>query len=679
MALSPLDEDACARLLTDYLGGADLAPDDRAALLTRVHGNPFFLSELLNLLVDRGLLHRVVPGPPAEAGSGWVLEGSLSEAVLPAGVQSVLAARIDDLDSTTKAVLRAAAVLGPRFPAEALPLLEDRRPQELGPALERLTDRHLVRPPRGGETTWTFVHPMARDVAYAGLPKVERARRHALAAKWGATSMSGSRREVNTFVANHALRAHDLAASMGLPPTDPAWAARTTGFNALVTLGRAALARDDHRGAADALSDARRIGRGVISDDEEVVARVLHAEALVSLRRLDEAERALRPALRVLTPARRAAAYAVLGELQHKQGHAEEAAQSLLTALDAAHRTDDDQAVAATLRRLGLIEYSAGQVHAAEVRYREALTLARRVEDPRGVGWALQHLAWSATTRGDYPEAERRLREASEVFIRLDDAGGQGWCRGTKALVLLLSGQLSRAREVAGGLIALAESMGERWGKAVCLTIDAIAAAELGDVVAAQQEAHEAAKLFTGNGDTWGASLTLVARGLAARGAGEPDRGAEYLDEACAAADEGGHALVGALARVLLGLTHLDAGRVDEADVAARRALADLGTLDLRPHAQLGAKVLTAQIARARGRPDEAIALLREALSASEPATLLFPRRQAYAHLAGTLLDAGQASDGTRRRPAGGHRRHRGRPGAGARLAGAGHRARRHW
>jgi class 3 adenylate cyclase/tetratricopeptide (TPR) repeat protein len=640
MALAPLPEDAAARLLTDFLGGEALSPLTRSALLGRVHGNPFFMAELLNLLIDRDLLRRMPATEPD--GPRWALTGPLSETAMPAGVQSVLAARIDDLDAGSKAVLRAAAVLGSRFAAEALPWVEERPPEDVTAALETLTERQLVRPPRAGEHRWRFVHPMARDVAYAGLPKVERARRHATAARWGVTAMTGTSREVSSFVATHALRAFDLAASMALPPTDPAWSAREPGFRALIRLARGSLARDDHRAAADQLADARRLGRGVIDTDDENIARVLHAEALVSLRRLEEAERTLRPALRVSTPARRAAAYAVLGELRQKQGHAEEASRSLLTALSAARDAGDDRAAAAALRRLGTLEYGAGRIRAAEARYAEALALARKVDDPRGIGWALQHLAWSATTRGDYPQAERSLRQATEVFERLEDAGGIGWCSGTEALVLLLSGQLTRARVLARGLVDQAESMGERWGMAVCLTIGAIAAAELGDITAAEKDALRAAELFDGTGDQWGRILTEVARGIAARGAGEPERGGEYLTAACTEAAAAGQVLVGALASIMLGLTRLDAGLVDEAQQAAHQALAALDGLDLRPHAQLGAKVLTAQIARAQGRPHEAIALLREALAASEPANLLFPRRQAYAHLAGTLLDAGE-------------------------------------
>ncbi|MGF7234801.1 MAG: tetratricopeptide repeat protein [Frankia sp.] len=678
--LTPLDEDVSARLLRETLGGARPAADTRAALLGRVRGNPFFLTELVRLLVDRGMLHR---------GGGedddWVLDHTLDEDALPAGVQAVLAARIDSLGPAAKATLRAAAVLGVRFPLEALIVVEggpddpgvpaagsggqpgltdqpeggaghpgrggatlgtpdgvgDPAASEITAILAGLAERQLVRPPARGEPLWSFVHPMARDVAYAGLPKAERARRHAAAARWAVRAMGGPPGEVDTFVGAQAERAAELAGSMALPPDDPAWSARAVGFRALIRRGQAAVARGDHRAADQLLARARQLGADAVNEPDDHDARILHAEALANLRRLPEAEATLLPALAATDPRARAAAYGVLGDIRHKQGRDDDADQALLIALDEAERVDE-RVQAATLRQLGMVKYGTGRLRAAEEHFNRALRLARRGNDDRGTGWALQHLAWSATTRGDYPAAATALREAAEVFTSLDDAGGLGWCAGTEGLVFVLSGQLTRAREVVGTLIPVAESTGERWALASCLTIDALAAAELGDVTAADAGAARAAAEFDATGDSWGCALSLVARGLAARGAGDPEQGARFLYDACVAASSGNHALVGALSLVLLGLTRLDGGHLDDAERIVDQALRALDRLDLEPHALLGARVLVAQVERARGRVGRAIDVLEEALDASEPATLLFPRRQAYAHLAGTLLDAGQ-------------------------------------
>src|SRR3954464_1588137 len=99
------------------------------------------------------------------------------------------------------------------------------------------------------------------------------------------------------------------------------------------------------------------------------------------------------------------------------------------------------------------------------------------------------------------------------------------------------------------------------------------------------------------------------------------------------------------LALVAGGYAWSECGDVDGAEGRAWRASAVLGGLDLEPHAALGAKVLLAQAMRVRGRREEALAELDAALSVSEQPGLLFPRRQALAHRAGTLLELGRVDE----------------------------------
>ena len=97
---------------------------------------------------------------------------------------------------------------------------------------------------------------------------------------------------------------------------------------------------------------------------------------------------------------------------------------------------------------------------------------------------------------------------------------------------------------------------------------------------------------------------------------------------------------------VALGYAHLDRGDLDAAEGCVWKVGATLAGLDLEPHAALGARVLLAQVQRRRGHLDEALAELDGALAASQDSPgLLFPKRQALAHRAGTLLALGRVAD----------------------------------
>ncbi|MCW2570440.1 MAG: adenylate/guanylate cyclase [Frankiales bacterium] len=643
----PLEETAAERLLKSYLGDAAGELDDavRTALLSRAQGNPFFLAELLHLLVDRGALVR--------AGDRWVLGTELPESVLPAGVQSVLAARIDDLDGAAKGVLRDASVLGPRF---TLPMLEavgrasgHGDPPVVRAAVDTLGERRLLEVDTDAETL-RFAHTLVRDVAYAGLAKAERARRHAAAAAYAHGEGGGRSSEADATAASQGERAVRLAAEMSLPRDDPAWAARGIAFPALARLGSAALGRDDNAGAerllARALSLAGPEHGDPLPDDLVVPVRVAYAQALAGLHRLAEAEQQLQPALTAAEDGIRAGALVVLGDVRRRRGDHAGARKAFVSALAAASSAGLDRISGEALRQLGLLDYFDGRLRDAEDRFRSAHTLAVQVGDQRGAGWALQHLAWSATTRGDYQLADDTLDLAADVFSALEDSGGLSWVAGTEGFVRLLEGHLTEARELAGSLLPLGEAMGERWGVAALLTIDALAAAELGDIAGATAAAERARARFEEVGDVWGQSLALTAAGIAARGADEPERALGLLDAAAALSEKGHFPMTQSLALVAAGYAHLDRGDVAGAEGCAWRASAVLAGLDLEPHAALGAKVLLAQAMRVRGQREAALAELDAALAVSDQPGLLFPRRQALAHRAGTLLELGRIEEG---------------------------------
>lgn len=642
LPVAPLDLAASERLLRAYLGGADLDDTIRETLLSRAQGNPFFLAELLHLLVDRGLLRR--------DGGGWRLSGTLPREMLPAGVHAVLAARIDGLDPAAKSALRDASVIGSRFTIDMLRALEPAVAEDaIAASVRELIARGIVRRADDSDETRTyaFAHALARDVAYAGIPKAERARRHARVAIWARTDLSWSVGEVDALIAGQAEQAVALATEMRLEADDVAWTARAAGVSALQRMGVSALGRDDNVRAERLLGRALELTPEDSDVGLQADLRIGHAAALVGLHRLAEAAEDLTLPLESADPSRRAAALVVLGDVQRRHGDTKAAAQSLVTALATASDAGVDRVAGEALRQLGMIDFRIGRLNAAEQRFSDALALAERVGDRRGQGWALQHLAWSATTRGAYELADRMLTKAADVFTGLDDDGGLSWCAGTEAFVRLLQGRLHQARGLARSLLPLGHAMGDRWGIAACRAIAAFADAELGNITAALQDAGEAREEFEALGDRWGQSMALIAGGAALRGCGRHEDAVTELGQAVALSEDAIHPVTAALALGVLGYCRLDLGDATGAKDAADRAITTLSAMDLEPSALVGLRVLLAQAYRALGRLDEAIALLRQAEAVVE-GSLVFPRRQALAHLAGALREAGSPAPALR-------------------------------
>ena len=235
--LQPLPPDVATTLLRDLVDGTAIAPRLLEPILERAAGNPLFVEEFIRLLRDQDLL-RVVDGVTDVR--------DVAAIPVPDTIQALLAARIDALPAPTKAVLSDAAVVGKVFWGGAIAAMGGLTPADVRAALEVLTQRELIRPePRSsmaGEEEYAFWHVLARDVAYAAMPRARRASRHVAVARW-TEAMAGDRVEVVAqIVAHHYSTALELALAVG----DDVLAAelRPLALGFLLMAGRSALSLD---------------------------------------------------------------------------------------------------------------------------------------------------------------------------------------------------------------------------------------------------------------------------------------------------------------------------------------------------------------------------------------------------------------------------------------------------
>ena len=108
LSLDPLSGDALAELLRDLLGTDPSVTGLADRLCERTGGNPFFIEEVVQALIETGSLE----GPTG----AYRLVRSVAELAIPPTVQAVLAARIDRLPEREKEVLQTAAVIGRELP-----------------------------------------------------------------------------------------------------------------------------------------------------------------------------------------------------------------------------------------------------------------------------------------------------------------------------------------------------------------------------------------------------------------------------------------------------------------------------------------------------------------------------------------------------------------------------------
>ena len=110
--LAPLSENDSKQLVSNLLEVEALPEDLRNLILAKSEGNPFFVEEVIRMLIDHG-------GITLKDGK-WTVTGEIQNIEIPDTLQGVLTARIDRLSPDAKRVLQIASVIGRKFPVKVL-------------------------------------------------------------------------------------------------------------------------------------------------------------------------------------------------------------------------------------------------------------------------------------------------------------------------------------------------------------------------------------------------------------------------------------------------------------------------------------------------------------------------------------------------------------------------------
>ncbi|MBI3159347.1 MAG: AAA family ATPase [Chloroflexi bacterium] len=110
--LASLSAEESRMLISSLLEVEALPKRARDAILAKTEGNPFFMEEVVRMLIDQDVLGR-------ENGR-WVAKGDVESIQIPDTLQGLLLARIDHLPEDTKQTLRVASVIGRQFAVRVL-------------------------------------------------------------------------------------------------------------------------------------------------------------------------------------------------------------------------------------------------------------------------------------------------------------------------------------------------------------------------------------------------------------------------------------------------------------------------------------------------------------------------------------------------------------------------------
>ncbi|HEX6032831.1 MAG TPA: adenylate/guanylate cyclase domain-containing protein, partial [Anaerolineales bacterium] len=107
--LLPLSDADCQRLVKEILKKvSDIPPALTELIVAKAEGSPFYVEELIKVLIDKGVIIR-------GEDQWWVEMGRFSELKVPATLTGLLQARLDSLNQSARETLQQASVVGRIF------------------------------------------------------------------------------------------------------------------------------------------------------------------------------------------------------------------------------------------------------------------------------------------------------------------------------------------------------------------------------------------------------------------------------------------------------------------------------------------------------------------------------------------------------------------------------------
>jgi class 3 adenylate cyclase len=240
-------------------------------IVRRADGVPLYAVETVRMLLAHGKL--------VKEGDAYRPAGDLGDLAVPETLAALIAARLDSLDTTDRALAEDAAVLGQSFTVPALAAVSEKPIEALEPRLRELVNRELlaldIDPRSPGRGHYAFVQALVREVAYNTLARRHRKVRHLAAARYFETLGTD---ELAGGLAGHYRAAQRLAGS-------------EAEAGALAAQARIAL-----RGAAERAAELRSYEQARMFLEQALEVTTDPAD------RADLHERAYRAALNVLDP-----------------------------------------------------------------------------------------------------------------------------------------------------------------------------------------------------------------------------------------------------------------------------------------------------------------------------------------------------------------------------------------
>ncbi len=556
--VSELSPESSLKLVQNKLAVKTLPPKLAEFIQSKGQGNPFFIEELVNSLLEMGTI-RIENGV-------CELNDDLDNLGMPDTVQKVVLARIDRLSETVKVTLKVAAVIGRHFRRDLLAAVHPMvtTVENLNNDLEKLQAQDFTHQEvQEDDLDFLFKHVITQEVAYETMLYSQRQQLHAtignvLEERYGNDDSD----EFVDLLAHHFSRSNDREKALHYLrragqrainnyATEPAidyfgeaiavakeLQKRELLFDLLAGRERAYNQAGNRIAQARDLDEMKKLAVDQNNLLQQIEAGNRSIQLATDLGKYEDATRIARETIALAKLAKdlrwEAQTLLRLGITYWRQGNYQEARQVMQQLLKLNGAAGSEQLSATSWNYLGLIHTRMAEYEQARQDYQKALEIFRKIGDKGGEAGTANNLGLLESSLGRYEEAQQAYTQALTMCQTIGDKLREGISLNTLGQVQTILGDYEAAHKQLARSLEIRRSIGDRRGEAFGLH-------DLGQLYAAQADYRQAlvqfelaCQLRQTLGEQGNYIASLAAKGEAALNLGDLPTATTCLDEAVA-------------------------------------------------------------------------------------------------------------------------------------------------
>lgn len=490
LELQNLSRDQSEQLLHQLITITSLSEELREQILMRSAGIPFYMEEILRMLIDGGAIQR--------QNNHWQIlpEAEILNLRVPDTLQGLILARFDRLEPDQRRVLQVASVIGKNFSLPVLIAVINRNAQiPVEVVIDSLLEREFILPKKNDlEEEYTFRHILMSDAIYGTLLRRDRSILHGQVGKAIEEIYSDRLESQIELLANHyrwspqldqalhylilagqkarrnniheQARQHFETALELLPKVDHQ---AKEEIDVQLGLGDELVFFGDYPSARQHYQEALQIAVGGEEDQFAKVCCALHRNIAKTHERQGDYDQALvhlKEGLDALSrssyslPVEQAQIWNDTGWIHFRRGNFSEAQELLKKALKLVESSDAYDAIASIYNRLGGLAYNQGDWDQAASYLRKSIAMRESIGDVLGLATSFNNLGLLEIEMGEFSNALANLTRSYELKTRLGQSEGIAMTLNNLGWLRIDRGELEEAEKALNEALEMARQIG---------------------------------------------------------------------------------------------------------------------------------------------------------------------------------------------------------------------------